>query len=156
MYSGGLRDVMVCGMYPGGMCDVLVCVMCWQVRCTPGVCVIFWYARCTPGVWTWNGRLGPKMSASNSPTLPPSAASANDKLHDTVDLPTPPLQLMNRRLWCGYHDNKRMCVRRGRYEKWECMTFRLLKKQCWPCHCDYFGDILQRRRNVSMPWFRLC
>jgi len=39
------------------------------------------------------GRLGPYKSASKMPTLRPSFYSENARLTETVDLPTPPLQL---------------------------------------------------------------
>jgi hypothetical protein len=40
------------------------------------------------------GKLGPYMSASNIPTLNPNFCNENAKLTATVDLPTPPLQLL--------------------------------------------------------------
>src|SRR5207342_497963 len=45
------------------------------------------------------GMLGPRMSASTSPILPPICRSANARFTLTVDLPTPPLPLPTAMTW---------------------------------------------------------
>ena len=51
------------------------------------------------GMPSMPGMLGPRMSASTSPTRAPSSCNASARLTLTVDFPTPPLPLPTAMMW---------------------------------------------------------